>query len=58
MSNLVSFDEIREPSNYGGALIRRAPLLGITVSTPALVIISSQFLKSDTALQELSNTGF
>ncbi len=28
MSNMVSFDEILDPSNYGGALIRRAPLLG------------------------------
>ncbi len=28
MSNMVNFDEIWDPSNYGGALIRRAPLLG------------------------------
>ena len=28
MSNMVSFDRIWDPSNYGGVLIRRAPLLG------------------------------
>ena len=27
-SNMVSFDSFGDPSNYGGGLIRRAPLLG------------------------------
>ncbi len=28
MTNMVCFDSFWDPSNYGGALIRRAPLLG------------------------------